>query len=505
MKTQLKMTMDTLSKSYLGTAQRRTEWLLLPLLAGAVFGLFVLFIFEFPTKFIYYFLGGPVILLVAILSGHLKKFFQGVLIFIIPINFAHNFFKRPVTYGGGGGVSLSPLDIVLFLLYMVWLYEIFIEKKGEVSYFPRISIPLFVLAIITLMNTIVSPDPYLSLFEAIETLKSLFLFLYVANHFRSKKGIAYVLIFLLVGLFLQSMISFAQRWMGMPLGLHLFGEHKELGEFALDFYMRTSRVGGTIGHANGLAKYIEQLIPLSVVLLFTTIRLRYKLASVITFVCAFIVLLLTLSRAGWVCFLGSMILIIFLVFRAKFIRMQTVVAILLVSLLFGAVMFGFSDLITSRLFGGDYGSAESRIPASKIAWSIIKENALLGVGVRKYDTVVHLYNPLVRDMHVKLVHNAYLQLAAERGILALVVMLFLQFSSFSLGLRNLKKNETFLVAVNIGFLASVAALWAHWIVDIGGLGRASLTWVIIGLIAATSQVATSRESFQSNVVTSSPR
>jgi O-antigen ligase len=185
--------------------------------------------------------------------------------------------------------------------------------------------------------------------------------------------------------------------------------------------------------------------------------------------------------------------------------MQTVVAILLVSLLFGAVMFGFSDLITSRLFGGDYGSAESRIPASKIAWSIIKENALLGVGVRKYDTVVHLYNPLVRDMHVKLVHNAYLQLAAERGILALVVMLFLQFSSFSLGLRNLKKNETFLVAVNIGFLASVAALWAHWIVDIGGLGRASLTWVIIGLIAATSQVATSRESFQSNVVTSSPR
>jgi O-antigen ligase len=482
------MTMNTLAKSYLGTAQRKTEWLLWPLLAGAVFGVFVLYIFELPTKFIYYFLGGPAILLAAILSGNLKKFFQGALIFIIPINFAHNFFKRPLAYGGGGGLAVSPLDIVLAVLYLIWLYEVFVEKSRTVSFFPKLTVPILLWTGITLMNMFVAPDPYLSLFEAFQIVKAFLLFLYIANHFQNKKGITYVLIFLLVGLFLQSMISFAQRWLGVSLGLHLFGEYKELGEFTLDFYMRTSRVGGTIGHANNLAKYVEQLIPLCMVLLFTKIRFRYKLLSGVLFVCAFIVLLLTLSRGGWVCFVGSIFLVLLLVLKAKIISMQTLVAIVVLALLFGIVMLSFSGLITSRLFGGDYGSAESRIPAAKIAFSVISANPLLGVGVRSYHEVVHLYNPLVKEMRVKLVHNAYLQMAAEKGIPGLLIFLWLLIAIIRQMLRNLKSSDVFVVAVNIGLVAGLAALWAHWLVDIAWPGRVAEMWVLIGLIAASGAI-----------------
>jgi O-antigen ligase len=458
------------------------------ILVGTFLGLLVLAIFKLPSKFIYYMLGGPVLLFIAILTGRFKRFFQGALIFIIPINLAHNFFKRPMEFGGGGGIAVSPLDITLVVLYAIWIYEIFIKKSGTVNFFPRITIPALGLLGLCLLNMISCPDPYLALFEAFSILKSIMLFLYIANHIQSKRDVSFFLVFLLVGLFLQSIFAFAQRWLGIPLGLHIFGEYKELGTFTLDYYLRTSRVGGTIGHANGLAKYVELLAPICVALLFTGIKLKYKMASSLIFICAFIVLLLTLSRGGWVCFMGSMMLILLLIFRAKLISLQTLVAIVAVAIIFAGVMLSFSGLITSRLFGGDYGSAESRIPAAKIAVSIIRAHPLLGVGVRHYNSAARLYNPILREMRVKIVHNAYLQMAAEMGIPALLVFLWLIGAVFRQGLRNLKSRDIFLMSVSIGLLAGLSALWAHWLVDHAWIGRESLMWVLIGLTAAVGKI-----------------
>jgi len=470
----------------MGSAER----FFLPLLIGLIFGLFVLGIFTLPMKFTYYFIAGPVILFIAIISGNLKRFFQGVLIFIIPINYATHFFRREYEFGGGGGLSFSPLDIVLIVLYGIWLYElIFQQSSRNVRFFRRIAVPALVLVAYSFLSMIPAQDPYMVLFENVNVLRAILLFLYIGNHVRTRKDLHRVVFILLLSLFLQSMVAMAQKWLGISLGLQLFGEYAELRTFTLDYYLKTARVGGTIGHPNALAKYVEMLIPLAMVLLFTRLRAKYKVMSMITFVAALVVLLLTLSRGGWVCFAGSIVLVLLLIFRARLISLRTLVAILLIGVIFAGVGAGFSGLVQSRLFGDDYGAAKGRMPLNRIAINVIRHHPVLGVGVKNYGKVMHLYNPNIERMRTNMVHNAYLLAAAEMGIPGLLLMLWLLIAILRLGLENIKrKQDTFLKSINIGIVAGLAALWAHWLVDIGYIGRFSVFWVMVGLMAATWQM-----------------
>ena len=463
------------------------ERFFLPLLMGLIFGLFVLTIFKLPMKFTYYFIAGPIILFIAIISGNFKRFFQGILLFIIPINYATHFFRREYEFGGGGGLSFSPLDIVLILLYGIWLYELIFRKTSRsIRFFPRIAVPALVLVAYSFLSMFPAQDPYMVLFENINVLRSIFLFLYIGNHVKTRKDLNQVVFILLLSLFLQSAVAMAQRWLGISLGLQLFGEYAELRTFTLDYYLKTARVGGTIGHPNALAKYVEMLIPLSMVLLFTRLRVKYKVMSMITFMAALVVLLLTMSRGGWVCFAGSIVLVLLLIFRARLISLRTLVAILLIGVIFAGVGAGFSGLVQSRLFGDDYGAARGRMPLNRIAVNVINHHPVLGVGVKNYGKVMHLYNPNIERMRTNMVHNAYLLTAAETGIPGLLLMLWLLVAVLKLGIQNVKrKKDIFLKSLNIGIVAGLAALWAHWLVDIGYLGRFSVLWVLIGLIAAT--------------------
>lgn len=456
-------------------------------LGGVILGLFVLLIFQFPLKFTYYLIAGPVILFIATVSGRFKRFFQGMMIFIIPINFATHFFRRPYEFGSGG-LDFSPLDIILIVLYAIWMYELLIKRNTRLHFFPKITIPVLSLVAISALSMIKAQDPYLTLFETIRILKVFSLFFYVANNIRSKKDISIVLVLLLGGLLMQSLIAFSQKWLGMSLGLELFGEYEELGSFTFDYYLMVARVGGTLGHANNLARYVGLLIPLSVTLLFAEIKLRYKLASALVFICAFITMLLTLSRGGWVCFAGSIVLAFMLIFRAKLIRMRTLVAISVVVVIFASITMGFSGLITSRLFGDDYGSAEGRIPLNKVAFSIIRAHPFLGVGVKNAWKVMHLYNPNLEPIPAERVHNAYLLSAAETGIPGLFIFLWVLISIFMQGLRNLKKKDVFHNCVNIGILAGMASSWILWLLYPVYIGGVTVFWVLVGLLLASSKM-----------------
>jgi O-antigen ligase len=466
------------------------ERFFLPLLLGLIFGFFVLSIFRLPMKFTYYFIAGPIILFVAIISGNLKRFFQGILIFIIPINYATHFFRREYEFGGGGGLSFSPLDIVLIVLYGIWLYELIFRKASrEVHFFPRVAVPALVLVAYSFFSMIPAQDPYMVLFENINVLRAIFLFIYIGNHVRTRKDLNRVVFILLLSLFLQSVVAMAQRWLGISLGLQLFGEYAEVYTFKLDYYLTTARVGGTIGHPNALAKYVEMLIPLSMVLLFTRIRSKYKIMSMITFVAALVVLLLTLSRGGWVCFTGSIALVLLLIFRARLISLRTLVAILLIGVIFAGVGAGFSGMVQSRLFGDDYGAAKGRMPLNRIAINVIRHHPIFGVGLKNYGKVMHLYNPNIERMRTNMVHNAYLLIAAEAGIPGLLLMLWLLGAILKMGLENInRKQDVFLKSLNIGIVAGLAALLAHWLVDIGYIGRFAVFWVLAGLLAASQHM-----------------
>jgi O-antigen ligase len=493
--------MNGLTRRYQNTSRFQIDKTLALALGGVLLGVFVLSIFKLPQKFTYFLIAGPIILLIAILSGRFKRFFQGVLIFIIPLNYSTHFFRRPYKFGTTTGLDLSPLDIVLFVLYAVWIYELIFKKDARVNFFPKITIPIFCFIGVSALSMIKAPDPYLALYATVRAVKGGLLFLYIANHFQSKKDLSFILILLLIGLFIQSMIAFSQRWLGISLGLEFFGEYREQSVLTLthDYYLTVARVGGTIGHPNNLAKYVELLVPIAMVMLFTDIRAKYKLASGLIFVCGFIVLLLTLSRGGWVCFAGSVLLVLFFIFKARLISLRTLVGVAVAGILFASVFLAFSGMIQSRLFGDDYGAAQSRIPLNRIAYSAIRTNPLLGVGNQNLWSVLYLHNPnLETTKSEQMVHNAYLLRAAETGILGLLTFLWLLAAIIWQGIANLRTRDIFLACFNIGCIAGLAAFFAHWLVAFGYLGDWPIVWIMMGMIAASTVLCRSRRTQYEN-------
>jgi len=459
-------------------------------LVGIFFGIFVLIIFKLPVKFTYYLIGGPIILFIAILTGRFKRFFQGLLIFILPIHSATHFFRRYYEYGVGG-LAFGDLDIILIVLYLIWIYELLIKKSGSFHFFPKITIPALSLVGISALSMIPAQDPYLALFETIHIFKAILLYFYVANHFRSKKDISFVLILLLSGLFLQSLLAFAQRLLGLNLGLYIFGE-RELRSYYLThgYYADVVRPGATLGTTGKLAKYVVSLMPLSITLLFTNIRPRYKLANSLVFTCALIVLVLTMSRAGWIGFLGAMVLLFLLIFRVKLVSLRTLMTIGLVAIILIGVGMSFFALIESRLASEPPGEPiEERMVQNQRAIRIIKAHPLLGVGARNHGKVQHLFISLKRIPLFQL-HNTYLIAAVETGILGLLILLWLLSSIFLQGLRNLKTNHIFFVCLNIGILAGLFARWIVWLPSPCWLGSGeTIFWLLSGLVMASAKIS----------------
>jgi len=429
--------MNELAKRFAETTQPRVERLLLTALGGILLGCFVLLIVQLPQKFIYFLVGGPVILLVAIASGRFKRFFQGLLIFIIPLNYSTHFFRRPYKFDTTTGLDFSPLDIILIVLYAIWIYELVFKKSNRIHFLPKFTIPAFCLVGISALSMIPAADPYLTLFATVRIFKAVLLAFYIANHFQSKKDISFALVLLLGGLFLQ---------------------------------------------------YVELLLPLTVVMLFTEIKLKTKLVAGLIFVCAFVVLLLTLSRGGWTCFAGSIVLVFLLIFRARLISLRSLFVIAVVIVLLGSAMVSFSGMVQARLISDDYGAARGRIPLNRLAFAVIRANPYLGVGNLNLWKVRYLYNPNLVGMKAEqVIHNAYLAVAAEMGIPGLLIFIWLLASIFLQGLGNLKKKDTFLICVSIGILGGMAALWAHWLVDPAYIGREAFLWVLVGLLLASKK------------------
>jgi len=160
-----------------------------------------------------------------------------------------------------------------------------------------------------------------------------------------------------------------------------------------------------------------------------------------------------------------------------------------------SIGIGYSGLISSRIFGVDYGSARGRLPQYKTAVEVIKAHPLSGVGVKNYWKVFHLYNPNIAGGGRRVVHNAYLLKAAEMGIPGLLVFLWLLGSILLHGLRNIKIQNNFLVLINIGILTGMISLWAHWLVEPAWLSVWSNFWILSGIIVATERISQRNLSF----------
>jgi O-antigen ligase len=325
------------------------------------------------------------------------------------------------------------------------------------------------------LSGIMAESPAWAMYGIIRAVEALLIFLYGANLLIATKEIDFFFKCLSFTIALTTLIALSQNFLGTSFNLQVLGGSELLlrEQYGTE---NISRVSGFFGHANNLSYFLAGWLPVLLMGVLGRIRPVFNVYYLTTFALGCIALVMTYSRGGWTAFFFSLIIIVWLLFLRRF-KLQNFNKLVIYTLglfvLSSFIIVPFYSRIETRLIRDEYDASYARVSLAITALKIIKDNAIMGVGLKNYQIAVPKYDsnpPLHPSGDPYPVHNIYLEMAAELGIpgfLLLICVLSLFLKRGWSGTRGIDRQ---VILCSIGLFAGLCALYLHGIVDHGALG-----------------------------------
>ncbi|HNR67374.1 MAG TPA: O-antigen ligase family protein [bacterium] len=456
-----------------------------------VIGLFALF-FGLLLAFFSRFSGQWMVLLslalafpfVALISGNVRRFLLFSLCFTLPIQIDVNFIHLFEEQAGASTMGVALRDIFVLLMLGYGIIQSAKKTVKPAKFYTALAFPAVLYFEAALLSLLWAPRLDLATLELVQMAKVMLLFWVVAYQLQDQRDLELCCWALALALGGQSLIALMQYISGNTLGLAFLGEMQIEGEMVTSL----QRVGGTLGHPNRLSWFLEILLPLTLgLVLLARTRIAWYTALV-SFILGCSAMILTGSRGGWISTLVA--LTFFMVIAVKCHRMQSRQVFQLA--LFSAVVlvivsFLFTEQLENRIFGDDHGSAMGRIPTFQIAFNLIQDNPVGGVGINNYAVVMRKYNDTILGMRFSTirrpVHNMYLLITGETGLIGLAAFLFLIFSLVRCLWRSVHSPNMAVSIIAISLLSGILAFLLHGFVDKHPPGGYPLFYIILALTA----------------------
>jgi O-antigen ligase len=474
------------------SAPTRPSGLLLVLLAGVLIGLLFLMAAQAETKWFLSLLIGGLVFAVSLVPAGRKGFYLALLALALSIGVDLNLYFQPSSvHHSTYGFLLSLHHLPLLALYIIWAGRCLVEHSP-----PGIStrglFPLAAFFATGVTSILLGGNVLFGVFDLFALLGSIALFVYVSSEIRTKRDLRIVLAALVVSVWVQGVIATGQHLTQSSLGLEFFGAGAKI-EFSQGFTALT-RVGGTIGHPNALARFFDLLLPLTFSLLFCPLRWRTRFLLATAFGIGMLGLALTLSRSGLVATGAGCFLIFFLWLLRRFGALRALLAWVLTIVLLLVLVFSTSSQLQTRFFKDDYQAAYGRIPLMRVALNMIRDHFFFGVGLNNYNEVAPNYDNtpqrITSSWNVP-VHNLFLYIAAQTGLVGLLFYLLFLLAI----LRSLwparRASDPLVAWGGLGIAVGMAAFLAHGQVEFDSLTRHSLFWFVSGVAVSLGRLATS--------------
>jgi len=414
-----------------------------------------------------------------------KKGLVAILLLTLPLNISQTQFLRP-HIGGAQGLIISLNGLALFFLYLLLFLDLIRDRQTDFRLLPFAGLPLIGMLFFAALSLIGAPDRMLGFFELLEFVRMYLNFLYIFHYARTEKNSHWILFVLLAGLCLENGIALLQQVTGSSLNLRILGGH-EAEAIQTIGGDRVFRMGGTLGNSNSLAWYLDFLLPLTVSLLFLKHPRWIRTAAFSCFFPGIVVLVLTFSRGGWIGFLVGGLIVLIMRLRRASLRHRFYLGIFVILLLAMTLtlLAGFDNPVKERFTADDNQSAYVRLPLMRVAWNMIKSNPITGVGLNNYTLVHHLYDQTSEQVSSHFpypVHNLFLQLGAEIGIIGLgfffLFLLMTLWYAFRLASHCSGLEQT----VGIGVLGGIVAGMIQGLVENATIGSYHLLplWILAG-------------------------
>lgn len=415
--------------------------------------------------------------------------------FLLPLSINVNLIREKVEFSRPiNGFIVSAFDIPFFLLLMLWLYRLTNNYNIRVKIFPHITFPFFLIwifALVGLYLTSVSLPIRIAVLWTV--LKGWLILIYLANNINQKKTIYLLIVILLLSGLLQGGLGIAQYINKGPIGLGIIGESDK--ELQLS-QTGAVRVGGTIGHANKFALYLEVLLQLNLTLFFVRFSHDFiwlQWLRFVPFTAMLIALLLTSSRGGWAAFLvGGVINSYWCMALRTGKKIFSAVFVLTFFTVFATIIFMSVPSVRNRILMDDGGSAEIRKPTEKIARNMIRDNPLVGIGLNNYQSAIRKYDDTAMGASYHFpasVHNEFLLIAAELGLPAFFLFLLI-IAQVSLWLIQISrsKSDSALPYLASGFLCGLISWSIHTQKDYQNVFFTTRFWFYMGIMLAMKSI-----------------
>ena len=388
-------------------------------------------------------------------------------------------------------------EVLVAFLLMIWGFKIINSKRLIITRSP-LDFPILSFMAICILSLFWSNSFLVSLKELPLFLAGPFLYFIITNQFKERRQINKIIfIVLLIG--------------------SLWGIYGLIQYQGIDFFFQTPKatrgykVMGILGNVNYFAEYLIIILPLAISLFFVTSSKVKRILLLIGILAMGGSLMFTFTRSSYLGFGVSLIFmfLLFLICRGKtFIKENKRIFIFI---LIAIIIVTFLFLTPNPLDKpGTYIykiKARTSIPALKKAYTVgrrravweftlmmIKDHPILGsgVGTFKYNTLDYQAKFFERGDNrsiyphgfAKDVHNEYLQLGAELGIIGLGILLWMIMAYFYNGLKFLKKTkDNYKQGIVIGLMGAITAVLVDGIFGFPLHLPATLVlfWIFLGI------------------------
>ncbi|MES2174359.1 MAG: O-antigen ligase family protein [Pseudomonadota bacterium] len=414
-----------------------------------------------------------------------------------PLGIAKRFHPMP-HMGGAGAYTIEVVDLFLLALFLFQWRDA--ARGCARPRIPGLAYYWIAMILLGLIDAVLGPYRQLAAAEAFQMSKSLSLFLLLLGELTRVRRFLHLFAALTSGLLLQAAVGIAQYAKKGDIGLQFLGEATMT---TLEYANRatymdggaTFRIGGLLGHPNILAGFIAMLTPMLLAMLMTRLPIGRKAAIGAVLATALLALLLTLSRSGWLAFALAAPIVVGLMLRDRRSRRRALAgaAIALAVGLISAL--AAAPAILRRFTQSDPGAVDFRWEWMGVAWDMVRDHPLLGVGLNSF--VQHLpgrtpygaTEALTRTFGTNwpVVHDIYLLIWAEQGTIGFVCFVAMLIGLMRAAWRNAKRcADPWLHALNVGALAGLCAnlldgLGSFFLRQMPG---ARLFWIIAAIIVA---------------------
>ncbi len=228
---------------------------------------------------------------------------------------------------------------------------------------------------------------------------------------------------------------------------------------------------GSFVNRHNFAAYMEMTIALPLGMLFAGSVSRDKRLLFITAVSLMgIALLLSGSRGGFVALLAEIICVIFLTRRKKGSRefaLKIALAVLLVvSVVGGSILVGGETSLTRFVETARSNDVSTnRVQIWGTTLRVIANDLPFGAGLGAFGVAYTPFDANNGLERVEQAHNDYLQVAADMGVVGIIIGGFYLFWLFRTGWRNIQTSNRYRRSIAIGAFSGCFAILIHSLFD----------------------------------------